>query len=95
MLNLIPKTNKDLRYLSNWRPVSLLQTDYKILTKSLFLRLQNVLPKVLSPDQVGYISNRYIGKNIRPIKGIMTYLWAHKIPGYIAVIDFQKAFDSI
>ena len=55
VLNLIPKTQKDLRYLSNWRPVSLLQTDYKILTKTLALRLQKVLPKIISTDQVGYI----------------------------------------
>ena len=46
VLNLIPKTQKDLRYLSNWHPVSLLQTDYKILTKTLALRLQKVLPKI-------------------------------------------------
>ena len=34
VLNLTPKTQKDLLYLSNWRPVNLLQTDYKILTKT-------------------------------------------------------------
>ena len=35
IINLIPKKNKDLRFLKNWRPVSLLNTDYKILTKAL------------------------------------------------------------
>ena len=35
ILNLLPKTEKDVRYLANWRPVSLLNTDYKILTKAL------------------------------------------------------------
>ena len=88
--------NKNLGVLNlNWRPVSLLQTDYKILTKTLSLRLQKVLPKIISPDQVGYILNGYIGENIRTIKDIMTYSWDHKIPGYIALIDFQKAVDSI
>ena len=95
VLNLIPKTQKNLRYLSNWRPVSLLQTDYKILTKTLALRLQKVLPKIISMEQVGYIPNRYIGENIRTIQDIMTYSQLPKIPGYIALIDFQKAFDSI
>ena len=95
VLNLIPKTQKDLRYLSNWRPVSLLQTDYKILTKTLALRLQKVLPKIISTDQVGYIPNRYIGENIRIIQDIMTYSQLNKILGYIALIDFQKAFNSI
>ena len=49
----------------------------------------------MSPDKDGYIPNRYIGENIRTIKDIVTYSWDHKIPGYIALIDFQKAFDSI
>ena len=35
VINLLPKKDKDLRLLKNWRPVSLLNTDYKILTKAL------------------------------------------------------------
>ena len=40
IINLIPKKDKDLRFLKNWRPVSLLNTDYKILTKALAEKLQ-------------------------------------------------------
>ena len=95
ILNLIPQGSKDLHYLSNWRPVSLLQTDYKILSKALALRLQTVLPKLISTDQVGYITGRYIGENVRTIADIMTYTNKYKIPGHIVLIDFQKAFDTI
>ena len=95
ILNLIPKGTKDLRFLSNWRPVSLLQTDYKILTKALALRLQTVLPKIINADQVGYIPGRYIGENIRTIADLMSYTCKNKIPGYIVLIDFRKAFDTI
>ena len=45
IINLIPKKDKDLRYLKNWRPVSLLNTDYKILAKSLDNRLHKVIKK--------------------------------------------------
>ena len=95
ILHLIPKSQKDLRYLSNWRPVSLLQTCYKILTKALAIRLQKILPKIVSSDQVGYISGRYIGENIRTIADLMTCSAKLKIPGYIVLIDFEKAFDSV
>ena len=43
ILNLIPKRDKDLRYLKSWCPVSLLATDYKILAKALAIRLQKAI----------------------------------------------------
>jgi len=38
--------------------------DYKILTKVLANRLEKVLPKIINPDQTGYVKGRYIGENI-------------------------------
>ena len=95
ILNLLPKRGKDVRYLKNWRPVSLLTTDYKILTKALALRLQKVIPQLVNPDQVGYIKNRYIGENIRTVFDILNLTKLKDIEAYIVQIDFEKAFDSI
>ena len=95
ILNLLPKNDKDLRYLANWRPVSLLTTDYKILTKALAMRLQKIIGKLINSDQVGYIKNRYIGENIRIIFDIMKYAEEEDLEAYLAQIDFEKAFDSI
>ena len=44
ILNVLPKKDKDVRYKAYWRPVSLLNTDYKILTKALAMRLQESYP---------------------------------------------------
>ena len=95
ILNLLPKKDKDLRYLANWRPVSLLNTDYKVLTKLLAIRLQKVIPSLVNPDQVGYIKNRYIGENIRILSDILQYAELENIEAYITQIDFEKAFDSV
>ena len=70
ILTLLPKNGKDLRWLKNWRPLSLLNTDYKILTKLLAIRLQKVLPSLVSEDQVAYIKKRYIGENVRKIMDV-------------------------
>ena len=59
LLVLIPKGTKDKRELKNWRPISLLNVDYKILAKVLAKRLQQVITKIISPDQTGYIKGRY------------------------------------
>ena len=95
IITLIPKPNKDTALLDNLRPISLLNTDYKILTKAIAKRLEKVLPKVINPDQTGYIKNRYIGENIRLISDIMTYTEEENIRGIVLFIDFKKAFDTI
>ena len=95
ILHLLPKKDKDLRKLKNWRPVSLLTTDYKILTKALAIRLQKVIPNIIESDQVGYIKNRYIGENVRIIYDILMYSEENDIEAFLAQIDFEKAFDSI
>jgi hypothetical protein len=51
VLTLITKKGKDLRLLKNWRPLNLLNTDYKILAKTLARRIRTVLPKLISYDQ--------------------------------------------
>jgi hypothetical protein len=95
IINLIPKKDKDIRMLKNWRPISLLNTDYKVLTKTLASRLKRILPTVIHPDQVAYLRGRYIGQNIRTIVDIMSFTEEKNVEGLIAFLDFEKAFDSI
>ena len=60
IITLIPKKNKDKTILENLRPISLLNVDYKILTKVLAKRLEKVLPNLINADQTGYVKWRYI-----------------------------------
>jgi len=95
VITLIPKKDKDTRLLKNWRPITLLNTDYKILTKVLASRLQAALKDIISEDQTGYIQGRYIGENIRVIDDIITQTAYKSAPGYIILLDFEKAFDRL
>ena len=92
---LIPKKGKDSRLLKNWRPISLLNTDYKIIAKTLADRLQTVVADLVHSDQTGYIHGRYIGYNIRLIMDIIEFTEKNDLNGLIAFLDFQKAFDSL
>ena len=67
VLKLIPKKEKDPCYLKNWRPITLLNTDYKIVAQIMAMRLQKVLHKIIGEGQNGYIQTRYVGYNIRTI----------------------------
>ena len=93
--NLVPKKNKDLCSLNNWRPISVLNADYKILAKVFAIQLQKVLNTLINPDQVGYIKGRFIGENICTIKHIIDYCTFYNKPGLVILVDFAKAFDSL
>ena len=95
IISLIPKKNKDKSLLENLRPISLLNVDYKILTKVIAKRIEKVLPKIINPDQTGYVKGRYIGENIRLIQDIMFFTKNANLPGIAIFLDFRKAFDTI
>ena len=96
IITLLPtKDKKNLLRFKNWRPISLLNTDYKILAKVLAFRLKKVLPSVIHEDQSGLISGRYIGDNIKLFIDVLHYFKRNDIPGLVLSIDFEKAFDKV
>ena len=85
----------DPLYLDNYRPISLLNVDFKLLSYVFAQRLKKVLPKVINEDQTGYVKNRFIGFNLRQIQDVIDYADTYKIEGAIIFVDFTKAFDSL
>ena len=84
------KTNLD-----NYRPISLLNYDYKICTAVLARRVQKIIKNIISNDQCGYIKGRFIGRNIRIIEDVINYCELNENDAAILFIDFKKAFDSL
>ena len=95
IIKLLEKREKDKRFIENWRPISLLNVDTKIISKALACRFLPVLPSIISPDQTAYVKGRYIGESIRLISDVLDTSKKLNIPGYILTVDLQKAFDSI
>ena len=81
--------------LSNWRPITLLNVDYKIASKVIAKRIENVLPGIIHSDQIGFVKGRYIVQNIRLINDILGQTKLQDIPGILLLLDFRKAFDTI
>ena len=95
VISLVPKEDSNLLLLSNWRPITLLNVDYKIASKTIAKRIENVLPKLIHMDQTGFIKGRYIGQNIRLLIDILDETKLQEIPGILLLLDFKKAFDTI
>ena len=94
VLSLIYKKN-DKKCLNNYRPISITNTDYKILAFVLARRVQKVLRKIISHDQTAYIKGRYIGNNCRYVIDIIDYCNRFNREGLICFLDYSKASDSL
>lgn len=79
----------------NWRPITLLNVLYKIISGCISLRIKKVLDSLISDTQSGFLKGRYIGENTRFIYDIMSYTELKNIPGLLVLIDFEKAYDSM
>ena len=95
IIKLIPKKDAEPFLIKNWRPITLLNCDYKIGAKTIANRLKTFLPKLINSDQTGFLKGRFIGENIRLIDGIINFTAAKNIPGLLLFLDFEKAFDTV
>ena len=95
VIRLIEKKDKDERYIQNWRPLSLLNTDVKILSKALAQRLKKTLPLLISANQSVFVDGWFISEGGRLISGLLKISDTLKLDGLLATIDIQKAFDSV
>ncbi len=91
----ITKKGKSRLYLKNWRPISLLNTDYKVIAKFHATRLQTVLPDIINDDQSVYLKGQYIGQNVRILEDVTFFTKQNKSSGILLSIDFEKVFDSL
>ena len=103
VITCLPKGNKNRLYFKNWRPISLLNTSYKLASACIAERLKQILPYIINEDQIGFISGRFTGENIRLLYDVFDFTEKKKkkkkkkndLLGLLLLIDFENAFDSV
>jgi hypothetical protein len=93
-LTLIPK-EENIAAPSKYRPISLCNVIYKIITKVIANRLKPLLPLLISPEQMGYVEGRKILDGIILAHEVIHSLKTTKKPGMLLKLDLSKAFDRL
>jgi ribonuclease HI/exonuclease III len=86
---------KEADNVANYRPITILNTDYKILTKVIATRLTEIAPSIIHPDQAGFIRGRSIFDQIDQTATTINYAKLKGINGAIVALDQEKAYDKI
>ena len=90
VLKLIEEKDEDKRFIINWRPVLLLNMDYKIISKVFSDRLEKILSLLISSQQT-----RCISESGRLISNLLDVTKVFNTKSYSVTIDMDKVFDSL
>ena len=95
IITCLPKPGKQREFMKNWRPISLLNIDYKILSSVLANRIKNPLQYLISSCQKGFMKNRNMNECTRLVYDMIHEIDRSKLNGILLLIDYEKAFDSL
>ena len=94
IIKLSEKKDRDKRSIKNWRPISLLNVDMKLISTVLAGRLK-VISTIVNENQVAYVNNRFITESGRLIFDVLEITNSLDIERLSVTVDKEKAFDSI
>ncbi|GJX91805.1 RNA-directed DNA polymerase, eukaryota [Tanacetum coccineum] len=93
-VSLIPKV-LDAKFVSDFRPISLIGSMYKVITKILANRLSSVISDIVSDVQTAFVSNRQILDGPFIINELLSWCKRKKKRAMLFKVDFAKAYDSV
>lgn len=85
----------DPTVIANYRPITLLDTDYRTLARVLANRLSKAFSLTISPEQTAFLPLRRIADNIATLQLAPHILRGSGDTGVVAFLDFHKAYDTV
>ena len=81
--------------MKNWRPITLLNISYKVITKWLANRIAKVLDSIILVTRTGFIKGKFIVDNLVTSWEAMHWAKADNQNSGMILLDFEKAYDRI
>ena len=79
----------------NWRTISLLNIDAKLVLKVLAEHLKTGLPSLISLNQTAYLQDRFVSEGERVISDLFKLRNLLKLKGLLLIVDIEKVFNSV
>lgn len=95
IITLLCKDPSNKEFLKNWRPISLLNVDYKIISKVLTNRLSKCLQYIIHENQTCAVPGRTISDNVHLLRNIIDYVNDKHFHCALISLDQSKAFDRV
>ena len=94
VISLIPKEGKDKLECGNYRPISVLNQDYKMFTHVLAKRLEKIFPRIISLDQTGVIQQRQTQDNIWRTLHVIEHITTNTIEAVLLRLSIESIGNS-
>ena len=78
----------------NYRPITLLNGDYKVMTRVLATRMNKAVVQFVSDPQNGFVPDSFLPENIMLLKLIQAHVESEDEEAYFLFLDMEKAFDK-
>lgn len=85
----------DRTNIGNYRPITILNTDYKIYTKTIVNKLTKTTPDIIHLDQAGFMRGRCIEDQTELAHMVIVWREKKETNGMIVCLDQEKAYDKI
>jgi hypothetical protein len=94
VIKLLPKGG-DQMLLKNWRPISVLNSPYKLIAKLLACRMKALVPRLVDSQQTRFVQDKNIQDNILTLMAVQEKAKHNKTPLAMLRLDFAKAYDRV